>query len=113
MPDALDALIDQAIAAGVTPDQLKNRAEARSSEPTKQYFLDDLIDPGLSPEDYAVKLRVSSWPALLAFFRKPSTEAYDLQRAYQSLRQDIRDAIAARDAEKLILALLLAAKAVA
>jgi hypothetical protein len=112
MADQVNALIDQLIARGVAPEQIKQLAEARTAEPTKQYFLEDLKDPNLSPEDYAVKLTVTNWASIVAFFRKEPTEQFNPQRAYQAIRSEVQEAIRERNPEKLILALMMGAKAV-
>jgi hypothetical protein len=111
MADNTNALIIQLLSQGVTPEQLKATAESLSAEPTKKYFLDDLLDPNLSPQDYAVSLNVSNWASIVAFFRKESTDAHHPQRVYQSIRQDIAEAIRTRNSQKLILALMMGAKA--
>jgi hypothetical protein len=110
MADQVNALIDQALALGFKPEDIKLVADIRSAEPTKQFFLEYLKDPNLSPIDYSVKLQVSNWSSVSAFLAKPSTDEFSAQRITSAMRNEILLALQARDAERLILAMFLAMK---
>lgn len=108
----LDETLEQLIQQGIPPQAIAARATAMATEAPKQYFLNFLLDPNLSPTEYAITAEVSNWAAISAFFAAPPTDQYNLQRAYQSILIDIAEAIQTHDAERFLLALMLGAKAV-
>ena len=104
----LDELIERAGGA----DALAAKAKRRSQTSTRSHFERMLLDRTKSPAEYAVNLRVNNWATLIAFFAAQPTEQHHLQRVYQDIREDIKEAIQNQDAQLLIRSLLLGAKAV-
>lgn len=106
--ETLQSLVD----AGISPEQIAERAKRLAAKRVKDYFLDELIVPDSDPAACTIQASVSSWSLVNAFFAKAPTEEIHPQRIYQELRSDIADAIAQQDAQKLVLSLLLTVKAI-
>lgn len=108
----IDAALQDLFAGGATPEQIVRRTRYIATQPIKQYFLTELLDPATSPPDYCVSLSVSDWSCISRFFAKPTTEQFHPQRIFQDIAGDVAEAIALQSPQSLILALMLGAKAV-
>jgi hypothetical protein len=105
--EELDQIIDRAGGA----ETLALLARRRAQRATREYFQNLLMDRTVSPADFAVNLRVTNWTAVATFFAAPMTEQHNLQRLYQDIRADIKEALQNQNAGQLIRALLMGAKA--
>lgn len=107
----VDRAVDDLIESGVPVDEIMRRVRSRASQPVKDKYLRLLVDRNGSPQQDAVVLTVADWGALDDFFAEQSRGEDHPLRIYQQIRQDIREAVSSRDAQALIKALLLQAKA--
>jgi hypothetical protein len=103
----IDEAIDALLAQGVTGEQIIERARLKSGQATKDYFIDMLRT---SPGPFCITFSVTDWPKLIAFFQHRAPDEFYPSKIYQELSAEIKDAVKARNANRLIFALLMAIK---
>jgi hypothetical protein len=106
LKERLESLIEQ----GASAEEIARIARRMATQETKDHFLSALQLP--DSDERCIAATVTDWDCVRAFFAKQPTDQYHPQRIFRDIQQDIRDAVEAEDAQALVLALMLHAKAV-
>ena len=97
------------IAAGMDPVELGRRVKKGRVAKVREHFCRDLVLDDGSP---SVVLTVHDWKDVKMFLRAEVTMENNPGAVYDDIKADIRDAIAEKDAARLIRNLLMMFKAV-